>query len=68
MGRFRSVGSLIIVTAIPKGALSPERENYRPISITPNLSKGYEKLVSHKDINFVFYKKRVFFAGCSVCF
>ena len=68
MGRFRSVGSLLIVTAIPKGALSPERENYRPISITPILSKGYEKLVSYKDINFVFARNVFFFAGCSVCF
>ena len=36
------------VTAIPKGAPFPDRENYRPISITPILSKVYEKLVSHK--------------------
>ena len=34
------------VTAIPKGAPSPDRENYRPISITQILSKVYEKLVS----------------------
>ena len=31
------------VTAIPKGAPSPDRENYRPISITLILSKVYEK-------------------------
>ena len=36
------------VTAIPNGAPSPARESYRPISITPILSKVYEKLVSHK--------------------
>ena len=36
------------VTAIPKGALSPDRENYRPISITPILFKLYEKIISHK--------------------
>ena len=36
------------VTAIPKGTASPDRENYRPISIAPILSKVYEKLVSHK--------------------
>ena len=35
------------VTAIPKGALSPDWENNRPISITHILSKVYEKLVSH---------------------
>ena len=35
------------VTAVPKGAPSPDRENYHPISITPILSKVYEKLVSH---------------------
>ena len=33
---------------IPKGPLSPDRKTYRPISITPILSKVYEKLVSHK--------------------
>ena len=36
------------VTAIPKGIPSPDRENNRPISITPVLSKVHEKLVSHK--------------------
>ena len=36
------------VTAIPKGAPSSDKENYRPISITPILSKVYVKLVSHK--------------------
>ena len=35
------------VTAIPKGAPDPDRENYCPISITPILSKVYEKLVSY---------------------
>ena len=34
------------VTAIPKGAPSPDTENYHPMSITPILSKVYEKLVS----------------------
>ena len=36
------------VTAIAKGAPSLDRENYRAISITPILSKVYEKLDSHK--------------------
>ena len=36
------------VTAIPKGAPSPDRENYRPISITAILSKVHEKLISHR--------------------
>ena len=36
------------ITAIDKGAPSPNWENYRPISITPISSKVYEKLVSHK--------------------
>ena len=40
------------VTAIPKGAPSPDRENCRPISVTPILSKVYEKLVSHKLFRF----------------
>ena len=39
------------VAAIPKGAPSPDRENYRPISITPILSKVYEK-VTNKLSNF----------------
>ena len=36
------------VAAIPKVALFLDRENYRPISITPILYKVYEKLVCHK--------------------
>ena len=36
------------VTAIPKGAPSPDRENYSPISVTPILSKVNEKFVFHK--------------------
>ena len=47
------------VTTIPKGAPSPDMENYRPISITPILSKVCEKLVSHKFSNFC--KKYVFY-------
>ena len=53
------------VTEIPNGATSPDRENYRPISITPILPKVYEKLVSHKLS--CFGEKYVFFACCSVC-
>ena len=36
------------LTAIPKGAPSPDRENYRHIAITNVLSKAYEKLDFHK--------------------
>ena len=36
------------VTAIPNVASSPDRENHRPILITPILSKMNEKLVSDK--------------------
>ena len=46
------------VTAIPKGAPSPGRENCLPKSITPILSKVYEKFVSHKHSSFC--KKFVF--------
>ena len=46
------------VTAIPKGAPSTDFENYRPLSITPILSKVYEKLVSNKLSSFC--KKCVF--------
>ena len=34
------------VTAIPNCVPSPDKENYSPISITPILTKVYEKLVS----------------------
>ena len=46
-GSFLECWRSAIVTAIPKGAQSPGRGNYRPISITPILSKVYKKLVSH---------------------
>ena len=36
------------VTTIPKSAPSPDMENYRPISITPILSKMYEEILSQK--------------------
>ena len=36
------------MTAIPKGALTLEKENYRPISITHILLKVVEKLISQK--------------------
>ena len=40
------------VTAITKGAPSPDKENYRHLSITPILSKVFEKLGSHKPSSF----------------
>ena len=40
------------VTAIVNDTPSPDRENYRPISIPHILSKVYGKLVSHKFSNF----------------
>ena len=43
------------VNAIPKGTPCTDRENYHPISITPILSKVYEKLVSHKFLQKIFY-------------
>ena len=48
LGSFPKCWRSTNVTAIPKGAPSPDRENYRPISITPILSKVHEKLVPHK--------------------
>ena len=47
-GSFPECWGCPYVTAIPKGAPFPDRENYSHISITPILSKVYEKLVSHK--------------------
>ena len=37
-----------VVTAIPKGSPSPTVSDYRPISITPVLSKIYEKLIASR--------------------
>ena len=48
------------VTAIPKGAPSPDWENYRPISLTPILSMVYEKFVSHKLSSFCFARNITF--------
>ena len=46
--RLRIVQRSANATSIPKRVPSPDRENYRLISITSILSKVYEKLVSHK--------------------
>ena len=48
LGSFPECWRYANVTAILNGAPSPEEENYRPISITPILSKVYEKLVTRK--------------------
>ena len=47
-GSFRVCGCSTNVAAIPKGPPFMEKENYRPISITPILSKVIEKLISHR--------------------
>ena len=48
LGSFPECWRSANVTAITKGAPSPDWENYRPISITHILSKVHDKLVSHK--------------------
>ena len=48
LGSFPECWRSANVTAFPKGAPSPDRENYGPISITSILSKVHEKFVSHK--------------------
>ena len=48
LGSFLECWRSANVTAILYGAPSPDRENYRPISITHILCKVYEKLDSHK--------------------
>ena len=52
LGSFPECWQSANVTAMLKGALSPDKENYQPVSITPILSRVYEKLVSHKLSNF----------------
>ena len=59
LGSFPECWRSANVTAIPKGAPSPDRENYHHISITPILSKVYDKSVSHKLSSF--WDKYVFF-------
>ena len=48
LGSFLECWRSANVNAIPKGAPYTDREIYRPISITPILSKVYEKRVSLK--------------------
>ena len=46
VGSFPACWRVANVTPIPKGPPSSSVSNYRPISITPILSKVYERLVS----------------------
>ena len=46
---------------MPKGAPSPDRENCRPISITPILAEVYENLDSQKLSRFC--EKYIFLLG-----
>ena len=48
LGSFPKCWRTANITPIPKGAASPNVANYRPISITPLLSKVYEKLLSSR--------------------
>ena len=52
LGSFPECWRSATVTCISKGAPSHDWEHYQPISITPILSKVYEKLVSHKLASF----------------
>ena len=47
-GSFPKCWRVANITAIPKDGLSADVSDYRPISITPILSKIYEKLLSRK--------------------
>ena len=53
LGSFPECWQSANVTAIPKGGPSPERENYRAISITPILSKVCVLLVCDKFSSFL---------------
>ena len=46
VGSFPACWRVANVTPVPKGPPSSSVANYRPISITPILSKVYERLVS----------------------
>ena len=48
MGRFPVCWRVANVTPIPKGPPSSSASNYRPISLTPILSKVFERLVSDR--------------------
>ena len=63
LGSFPESWQSANVTANPKAAPSPDRENYRPISITPILSKVIGKFLTS---NPVFARNR-FFCLYSVC-
>ena len=56
MGRSPACWRLANVTPIPKGPLSSSVANYRPISITPILSKVFERLVSDRLLWFMEYR------------
>ena len=58
LGSFLKCWQSVNVSAIPNGAPTPNRENCHPISITPILSKVYEKLVSYMLSSF--FKKYFF--------
>ena len=45
MGRFPLCWRVANVTRIPKGPPSSSASSYRPISLTPTLSKVFERLV-----------------------
>ena len=52
-GSFPACWRTANVTPVPKGAATPNPSNYRPISITPILSKVYEKLLSSRLTNYL---------------
>ena len=54
------------ITSIPKGATSSVVTEYMPISITPVLSKVYEKVISCRMISHLIQK--VVFPGCQFAY
>ena len=51
-GEFPKSWRVAHVTPIPKGPVSPYAKMYRPISITPVISKIFEKLLSKRLVTF----------------
>ena len=53
MGYYPSIFKLAKVTALFKGGIESEVDNYRPISVLPVLNKVFEKVIHNQLIDFL---------------